>query len=141
MGSSPLISVVIPTLNAEKEIGSLLNILKEQTLTPFEILVVDSSSDDQTRKEVAKHPEVAFVVIDRSDFNHGLTRDMALRRTTGEFVCFLTQDARPASPSYLHCLIGPMLQNSNIALVSGRQLPKGDARRFEQLVRDFNYPE
>ncbi len=141
MGSSPLISVVIPTLNAEKEIGSLLNILKEQTLTPFEILVVDSSSDDQTRKEVAKHPEVAFVVIDRSDFNHGLTRDMALRRTTGEFVCFLTQDARPASSSYLHCLIAPMLQNSNIALVSGRQLPKGDARRFEQLVRDFNYPD
>ena len=34
-----------------------------------------------------------------------------------------------------------MLQDSSIALVSGRQLPKTDARRFEQLVRAFNYPD
>lgn len=34
-----------------------------------------------------------------------------------------------------------MVDDSDIALVSGRQLPKADARRFEQLVRGFNYPD
>ena len=137
----PSLSVVVPTLNAAAEIGALLGLIEGQTLRPREILVVDSSSDDGTAAEVANHPEVGLIVIDRKDFNHGSTRDMALRRTSGDFVCFLTQDAVPASDEYLAKLVAPMLTNEDIALVSGRQLPKADARRFEQLVRGFNYPD
>ena len=66
---------------------------------------------------------------------------MALKESTGDFVCFLTQDAIPASDDYLARLVAPMVEDSDIALVSGRQLPKVDARRFEQLVRSFNYPD
>lgn len=47
----------------------------------------------------------------------------------------------PVSDDYLERLVAPMLDDSDIALVSGRQLPKADARRFEQLVRGFNYPD
>ena len=137
----PSVSVIIPTLNAEGEIDALLSLIEAQTLQPCEVLVVDSTSDDSTAAEVAKHPEVELMTVERRDFNHGMTRDMALRRTTGEFVCFLTQDAIPASGSYLQKLVAPMLTNESIALVSGRQLPKPGARRFEQLVRGFNYPE
>lgn len=140
MSTSPKISVVIPTLNAEKEIDGLLACLEGQTMYPVEIIVVDSASEDATAAEVAKHPGVAFEPIKRSDFNHGLTRDFALRKTMGDYVCFLTQDAVPASERYLENLIAPMLRDPSIALVSGRQLPKSDARRFEQLVRGFNYP-
>ena len=94
---TPSLSVVIPTLNAAGEIDELLTIIEAQTLRPFDILVVDSSSEDDTADKVAKHPRVDFVRIERKDFNHGSTRDMALRRTTGDFVCFLTQDVVPAS--------------------------------------------
>ena len=66
---------------------------------------------------------------------------MALNESSGDFVCFLTQDAVPVSDDYLKRLVAPMVEDSNIALVSGRQLPKANARRFEQLVRDFNYPD
>ncbi len=135
------LSVVIPTLNAAADIDVLLGLIEEQSVKPREILVVDSSSDDGSADEVAKHPGVDFLVIDRRDFNHGSTRDMALRRTAGDFVCFLTQDAVPVSDAYLEKLITPMLADEKIALVSGRQLPKADARRFEQLVRGFNYPD
>lgn len=141
MMPAPSVSVVIPTLNAEGEIGALLDLIETQTLKPREILVVDSSSKDATAAEVAQHPSVEFLVIDRKDFNHGLTRDMAFRRTSGEFVCFFTQDAVPASQNYLEKLVAPMLVDPEIALVSGRQRPKADARRFEQLVRGFNYPD
>lgn len=140
MALLPRISVIIPTLNAGKEIDSLLTCLEEQTLSPFEVIVVDSASEDATASEIAKHSNVAFESIDRSDFNHGLTRDVAFRKSTGDYVCFLTQDAVPASDCYLENLVAPMLRDSSIALVSGRQLPKPDARRFEQLVRGFNYP-
>lgn len=138
---APSLSVVIPTLNAAGEIDELLTLIETQTLRPFDILVVDSSSEDCTVDKVAKHPRVNFVRIERKEFNHGLTRDMALRRTAGDFVCFLTQDAMPASSRYLETLVEPLLADSSVALVSGRQLPKANARRFEQLVRDFNYPD
>ena len=138
--TTPSLSVVIPTLNAADEIDSLLDTIEAQSVQPLDILVVDSSSDDGTVDEVAKHPCVNLVRIERKEFNHGSTRDMALRRSAGEFVCFLTQDAVPASNRYLERLIAPFLADDSIALVTGRQLPKADTRRFEQLVRKFNYP-
>lgn len=135
------ISVIIPTLNAEHEIEALLIALERQSIRPNEILVVDSASEDKTSELVQKHKIVRLLEIDRQDFNHGTTRDMALNESSGDFVCFLTQDAVPVSDDYLKRLVAPMVEDSNIALVSGRQLPKANARRFEQLVRDFNYPD
>ena len=135
------ISVIIPTLNAEHEVEGLLAVLERQSVQPIEILIVDSASDDRTVELVRKHKRVRLLEIDRQDFNHGTTRDMALRESSGDFVCFLTQDAVPVSDDYLKWLVAPMVDDSDIALVSGRQLPKVDARRFEQLVRDFNYPD
>lgn len=135
------VSVIIPTLNAEHEIEDLLAALERQSLRPMEILVVDSASDDDTVSLVKMHEGIRLLQIERCDFNHGATRDMALRATTGDFVCFLTQDALPASDAYLERLVTPMVGDPSIALVSGRQLPKADARRFEQLVRSFNYPD
>lgn len=135
------VSVIIPTLNAEHVIEDLLAALERQSLRPMEILVVDSASDDDTVPLVKMHEGIRLLQIERCDFNHGATRDMALRATTGDFVCFLTQDALPASDAYLERLVTPMVGDPSIALVSGRQLPKADARRFEQLVRSFNYPD
>lgn len=135
------ISIIIPTLNAEHEIEALLVALDRQSIQPNEILVVDSASEDKTIELVQKHKRVRLLEIDRQDFNHGTTRDMALNESSGDFVCFLTQDAVPVSDDYLKRLVAPMVEDSNIALVSGRQLPKANARRFEQLVRDFNYPD
>lgn len=135
------LSVIIPTLNAEKEIGALLKVIESQSLKPKEVLIVDSSSEDETLSIVGTYASVRCIKIKRNEFNHGTTRDVALRSTSGDFVCFLTQDAVPATSRYLEFLIAPMLQDSSIALVSGRQLPKTDARRFEQLVRAFNYPD
>ena len=95
------ISVIIPTLNAGTMIDDLLSALKRQTITPAEIIVVDSSSDDDTQAIVrTKHPEVRLLVIDRKDFNHGGTRDYVLRKSSGEFVCFLTQDALPKNNEF-----------------------------------------
>lgn len=135
------ISVIIPTLNAEHDIEGLLTVLGRQSIQPIETLVVDSASEDRTIELIQKHKGVRLLQIDRQDFNHGGTRDLALRESRGDFVCFLTQDALPVSDDYLELLVAPMVDDSEIALVSGRQLPKADARRFELLVRGFNYPD
>lgn len=139
------VSLVIPTLNAADCIEGLLRKLLSQTRVPDEILVVDSSSTDGTVEIVQKlsksDSRIAFQVIERKDFDHGGTRDDAFRKwTTGDFVLFMTQDAVPADDKYVEHLLEPF-DDPSIAVVSGRQLPKSDARPFERLVREYNYPE
>lgn len=132
------LSVVIPTLNAAERLPMLIKLLKSQTLVPDEIFVVDSSSEDGTAEIARSIPGVIVKIIDRKTFNHGTTRHEALLQTTGDFVSFLTDDAVPANREFLANLVSP-LEDKMVAMASGRQLPKSDARRFEQLVRAFNY--
>lgn len=134
------VSVVIPTLNAGNELNKLLYALKEQSLPAEEILVVDSSSEDNT-VDICKHYEkVSFLSIPRESFDHGKTRDMAFRRCKGDIIVFLTQDAIPANSEFLQKLIKP-LEDQQTAISVGRQLPKESATKAEALVRSFNYPE
>ena len=133
------ISLIIPTLNAGKELGALLAALRAQTVPPDEIIVVDSASEDDTRS-VAEAAGVIFIPIARKDFDHGGTRHMALMRSTGDVVIFMTQDAMPADALAIENLLAP-LADPQIAAVGGRQVPKADTRPFETLVRLHNYPE
>ena len=132
------ISVIIPTLNAKADLSDLIHALHSQSIPPDEIIVVDSQSGDGT-PELAEKLGAIVIRIARKDFDHGGTRDMALRRSSGDVVIFMTQDAMPADEHAIEKLIAP-LADTCIAAVGGRQIPKDDARPFERLVREHNYP-
>lgn len=138
-------SVVIPTFNAEKEIGSLLEVLLSQTLKFDEILVVDSSSSDETVGIVKKAARenywanIRLKVIPQSQFDHGGTRKLAFEEAIGDFVYFLTQDAVPLGVDFTIKMEMPFVDD-RVAIVTGRQVAKPDANRAEQLTRQFNYP-
>ena len=133
------ISVVIPTLNASAEIESLLISITKQTLKPNEIIVVDSESDDETVSLANPHPLVRVISIQRDDFNHGGTRDMAFRASIGDVVLFLSQDVVIRDETYIETLIQATLQDG-VACAFGRQVARADAPTYEKYVREFNYP-
>lgn len=132
------LSVIIPTLNAEKDLPELLETLVAQTAVPDEVIVIDSESEDQTAA-VAEKAGAKVLRVARKDFDHGRTRDRALQESVGDTVVFLTQDAVPANKTFLENLIRP-LSEEKVAVVTGRQLPKTNAFPMEKLVRWFNYP-
>lgn len=140
MKMSDSVSVVIPTLNAEPEIEDLLALLEAQTFAPREIIVIDSSSDDHTVEIAKAHPLVRVIEIQRKDFDHGGTRNLGFNESVGDFVLFMTQDAVPVDEFVIENLMCPF-EDGHVAIVSGRQLPKEDARPFERVVREFNYPD
>ena len=135
------VSAIIPTLNAGKVLPDLLRMLLKQEQPADEILVVDSASEDNT-VEICKACEaINLIQIKREEFDHGGTRDMALRKTSGDIVVFLTQDVIPADEHFLGNLIAPFSRDEKIALSTGRQLPKADATPMEKLVRAYNFPK
>lgn len=135
------VSVIIPTCNAGKYIGKQLDILLRQTLQPCEIIVVDSASEDATCQIVTSQGEpVKLLEIRREEFDHGGTRDFALKQSQGDYVLFLTQDALPIDERYIENLIAPMERDTAVAAVCARQVAYPDAREYERLNREFNYP-
>ena len=134
------ISVIIPTLNAEKELPSLLQKLHNQNVKIDEIIVVDSASDDGTIEICKRDSAIKVIKIERKMFDHGHTRDLALRESIGDIVVFLTQDALPVNEFFLENLISP-LSDCKVAVSTGRQLPKSTASEMEKLIRLFNYPD
>ena len=135
------VSVIIPTLNAEKEIGELVkNLLEMQTLKPYEIIVIDSSSEDRT-VEIAKSLGCKTIVIKREEFNHGKTRTLAGKQAKGEILVYFTQDALPYDEKALENLIKPLIKHTNVACAYGRQIPYPDTDVCAKFLRYFNYPE
>jgi rhamnosyltransferase len=133
-----MVSVIIPTLNAEKYIHKLLNSLMGQSI-PFEIIVIDSSSVDSTIK-IAESLGARVITIKRNEFDHGGTRNLAVRAASGDILIFLTQDVLPANEYLIKNLIKP-LQDEKIALCYGRQIAKNDSNPLERFARAFNYPD
>lgn len=127
---------IIPTLNAAHTIKNQIELLKKQNV---DILVIDSSSDDNTL-DIVRSLDVEVKVIDRKDFDHGGTRTLGAKYKQSDIVVFLTQDAQPFDENCISALIKPFTDDK-VAAVYGRQLPYPNETIFGEHLRVFNYGE
>lgn len=133
------ISVIIPTLNAGMHLKKLLPLLLKQDTKPSEIIIIDSSSEDNTIA-IARRFNARTVIIPRNDFNHGRTRNIASKEASGDTLVFMTQDALPIDDKLLSSLTAPLMHD-DIAASYGRHIPRSDASPLEEFARGFNYPD
>lgn len=133
------ISIIIPTYQAEKNIEKLLLTLQQQNIEEKEIIIIDSSSTDNTVKIAGKYTD-KIIVIAKEEFNHGGTRNTAAKNADGDILVFLTQDALPENEFFLAELIKPVLENKAAASY-GCQVPQKTASVIEKFARSFNYPD
>ncbi|UOE55155.1 glycosyltransferase family 2 protein [Cytobacillus oceanisediminis] len=131
------ISIIIPTLNGEQELSSLLPLIPKRE--DIELIVIDSSSDDKTR-EIALTYGAKVVKINRKEFNHGGTRNLALKEAEGSYLVYLTQDVLLYDESSIDNLV-KAFENEKVAITYGRQLPHSNAKVFGSFARLFNYPD
>lgn len=99
------VSVAIPTLNGAAALDATLTAVRGQTVA-VEVVVLDSSSDDDTRVVAERHGATVHV-IPRAAFGHGSARNRLMELTSGDRVAFLTQDAAPAHDGWLAALLEP----------------------------------
>ena len=135
------VSVIIPTFNAGSLITEQINRVLSQTIKPDEIIIIDSTSTDDTKDKVlAFHSDIiSFVQIPQIEFDHGATRDKAIRLSKSDFFLLLTQDALPYNDRLIESMLHEF-KDEKVGAVNGRQLAYDDAYRFEKEVRRFRYP-
>lgn len=134
------VSVIIPTLNAGTELNQLLERLGQQSIKPYEIIVIDSQSDDGT-PEMASKAGAYVMSVERSEFDHGGTRNRAARQATGDILLFMTQDALPYDDKLIEKLTRPLINEEKVVYAYARQLARPEANVLERLARQYNYPE
>ena len=125
--SKPKLSIVIITLNEQERLPRLLNDLAMQSWKDFEIIHVDSNSDDATvalsKDQASRFP--AYRVIEMTERGVSLGRNKGAAAARGERLLFLDADTRLA-PSFLEVAMRN-LENATadigIVLVSSEGLP------------------
>lgn len=124
-------SVCIPTLNGGDLLLKVVGRILEQTVPwDFELLIMDSSSDDGSIERLPKHPSLRVERIERRSFQHGRTRNALAERARGEYLAFLTQDALPVDRTWLYNFVTVLAHFPDGAGAFGRHYAWPEASPF-----------
>lgn len=87
--STPKVTVIVPAYNAESEIETSINSLRNQSWRNIEILVVDDCSSDATSRIVEEFAKLdGRIRLIKATDNAGayVSRNFALQKATGDFI-------------------------------------------------------
>ena len=115
--NSPFFSVIIPTLNEEKYLPTILKSLGEQTFRDFELIGVDGKSEDKTvavfTESRSKIPAAKLITSDK--MNVGYQRNLGAKKALGEYLIFFDADVN-IEPTFLEEIhIGALKKNFQLA--------------------------
>lgn len=86
------ISVVVPTFNREKTIKRCIDSIVKQTLPPYEIIVVDDGSIDQTLTILESMVYKNLRVIRQNHRGAQAARNLGIMNAKGDYIAFLDSD-------------------------------------------------
>lgn len=115
----PRVSIVIPVHNGwEYTYSCLQSLLEHAGETPFEVIVADDASGDETRRI---RDVVENVAVSRSREPKGFLRNCneAARSAKGDYVLFLNNDTR-VTEGWLEPLVEVLDEHDDVAVVGSR---------------------
>ncbi|MEU7024958.1 glucosyl-3-phosphoglycerate synthase [Streptomyces sp. NPDC046203] len=132
------VSVVLPALNEEATVGTIVSVIRRELMTEAvplvdELVVIDSGSTDRTA-EVAAAAGARVVARDAilpripALPGKGEVLWRSLMVTSGDVVCFVDADLRDFSADFVSGIVGPLLTDPDVAFVKAMyDRPLGDA--------------
>jgi glycosyltransferase involved in cell wall biosynthesis len=111
--TTPLISIIIPTFNEEKNIDACLSSIFRQNYPKhlLEVIVVDDDSSDRTLKIAKQYP----VKILKSGKRHGeISKMIGFKNARGRYVMYLDADNELVGNKWFEKMIKPLEEEENI---------------------------
>ena len=141
------IAAIILTYKPDRRLLELIRRLSRQSVLPDRLIMVNTRSDvgkdilaEAADLAASAFPETAFPEVDKADFDHGGTRDMAARMCGTDLAMFMTMDALPAD-RYLVERLAAAFEDEDTACAYARQIPAQDATPEEGYGRLKSYPD
>jgi GT2 family glycosyltransferase len=111
---APLVSIIIPTHNAERLVRiCTASIFARTSYKPYEIVIVDNRSDDPASlalfKELADEDGVRVLRYD-APFNFSAINNFAARQAHGDVLCLLNNDIEVLGTGWLDELVSHALR-------------------------------
>lgn len=126
------VTIVIPTKNAGSILDQVLEmVFQQKTSYEYEVICVDSGSSDNTLEIIKKYP-TKLLEIAPEEFGHGKTRNFGASKGSGKFIVFITQDAVPATDTWLENFINAMKLDDEIAGGFGIHYPYPDCNLIDK---------
>lgn len=128
MEKQPLVSIIMPSYNAEGFIAQSIESVLQQTYQNWELLITDDCSDDRTPEIVhsycKKDPRIDFIIAPQ---HRGIanTRNQSIARARGRLVAFLDNDDLWV-PDKLEKQVRFMLENDYAFVYSAYELMNED---------------
>ena len=142
------VDIIIPTYRPSDIFLKQIRRLNRQTILPHKVYIIntdrkiwDSLEMDRRLVETDISGFCEVHHIEKKDFDHAATRDMAVKLSGAKYFICMTQDALPRDEHLIENLIKPMLDDEHIKMTYARQLYYSDASILEKLTRRFNYPK
>ncbi len=139
------VDVIVPTYKPDETFDLIIERLQKQTIKPHQIILLNTRTDHDkdAEKLVAKYcklENLSIIHIEKTEFDHGGTRNYGAALSDAEFMLFMTQDAIPHDKQLIERLLETM-EKTNVAAAYARQMPRKGADIIESYTRSFNYPE
>ncbi|MGP5026809.1 glycosyltransferase [Glutamicibacter ardleyensis] len=122
----PLVSIIMPAWNRADTISKAIRSIQRQTLSNWELIVVDDGSTDSTREVVNLLANVDSRIQLKSAKHNGVSaaRNVGLHEATGRWVSFLDTD-NEWPEDYLELSIKGAVDSKCRAVYSGLELHNG----------------
>jgi len=122
------ISVGIPTLNEEANVGNVIKTIKdslyEKKHLVDEIAIIDSGSEDKT-VEIAERAGAKIIESERhlrefgAFYGKGENLWKSLHVLRGDIICWVDADIANIHPKYVYGLVGPLLKHKKLGYTRG----------------------
>jgi glycosyltransferase involved in cell wall biosynthesis len=90
VNSGPFVSVVVPVHNGERYLRAALESVFAQDYRPFEVIVIDDGSTDQSAAVARTFPAVRYVYQENAGV--AAARNAGIAPAAGDLIAFLDQD-------------------------------------------------
>jgi glycosyltransferase involved in cell wall biosynthesis len=88
----PIISVIVPTYNAERTILQTLSSVQQQSLTDIEIIVINDGSTDRTVELLNTIEDPRIKIFSYENGGLPVARNRGIARATGKYIAFIDAD-------------------------------------------------
>ncbi|HET9174332.1 MAG TPA: glycosyltransferase family 2 protein [Candidatus Saccharimonadales bacterium] len=116
MNKNVRVSIVVPVYNEEEQLAACLAAMAAQTVQPYEVIVVDNNSSDQTATIAEQYPFVTLLHEHRQGVVYA--RDKGFNSVRGDIIGRIDADT-VLSPTWIATII-EAFQDDTLAAVTGR---------------------